>query len=175
MLSDSQIDELERLIVFSNMDDLPLVLGRAIPILFAELRMVRATLDSKVNAFLQGGTSDASGLPEGKSHAGTDSQSPQGVSGGNEFVGLDDSLPGNRQPQHDQGLAGGHPETIGEPGNGPKRKRGRPKGSRNKSKLGAGGGQQEVGGSVRGSDSGVSGLLPIQAPEGHGREGRVNE
>ena len=54
MLDDRQIDQLEQLIVFSTMDELPLVLSRAIPVLFAELRLVKATLDSKVNSFLEG-------------------------------------------------------------------------------------------------------------------------
>lgn len=59
MLSDEQIDSLEKLIVFSTMDQLPLILSRAIPVLFSELRLVKATLDSKVNNFLEGiGTDD---------------------------------------------------------------------------------------------------------------------
>jgi hypothetical protein len=57
MLSDSQVNELENLIVFSTMDNLPLVLSRAIPLLFSELRLVRATLDSRVGDFLGGITS----------------------------------------------------------------------------------------------------------------------
>lgn len=52
MLSDSQIDELEHFIFNSTTQDLPVVLGKALPLLFAELRVVRATLDSKVSAFL---------------------------------------------------------------------------------------------------------------------------
>lgn len=53
MLSDEQVDELERVIFGSTIDDLPMILGKALPLLFAELRIVRATLDSKVSRFLE--------------------------------------------------------------------------------------------------------------------------
>ena len=52
MLTDEQIDELEHFIFNSTTQDLPVVLGKALPLLFAELRVVRATLDSKVSTFL---------------------------------------------------------------------------------------------------------------------------
>jgi len=52
MLTDEQVDELERVIFGSTIDDLPMILGKALPLLFAELRVVRATLDSKVASFL---------------------------------------------------------------------------------------------------------------------------
>lgn len=54
MLTDQQVDELENVIFSSSIDDLPMVLGKALPLLFAELRIVRATLDSKVSTFLEG-------------------------------------------------------------------------------------------------------------------------
>ena len=47
MLTNEQVDELEAVIFGASMENLPLVLGKAIPLLFAELRVVRATLDSK--------------------------------------------------------------------------------------------------------------------------------
>ena len=58
MLSDAQIDEMENLIYFSEPDEVMEVLSKLIPVLFAELRITRGTLDSKVNLFLNG-VSDA--------------------------------------------------------------------------------------------------------------------
>ena len=52
MLSDEQIDEMERLIYFSEPDQVMEVLSKLIPVLFAELRITRGTLSSKVNQFL---------------------------------------------------------------------------------------------------------------------------
>ena len=52
MLSDAQIDEMERLIYFSKPDEVMEVLSKLIPVLFAELRITRGTLNSKVNSFL---------------------------------------------------------------------------------------------------------------------------
>ena len=74
MLTNEQVDELEAVIFGANMENLPLVLGKAIPLLFAELRVVRATLDSKVNNFL----GDMPDDQEGK----TDGRSDQNVCGG---------------------------------------------------------------------------------------------
>ena len=54
MLSDEQVNELENLIVYSELNQLPLILSRAIPILFSELRVVRAALDEKTSRFLGG-------------------------------------------------------------------------------------------------------------------------
>ena len=101
MLSDKQIDDLERLIVFGTMDDLPLILSRAIPVLFAELRLVRATLDSRVNDFLQGGLSNAGGVPQGDSHEGTDSGSAADVPERSQQLGLDREVHGSGQQEHD--------------------------------------------------------------------------
>ena len=67
MLSDEQINELEAVIFGANMENLPLVLGKAIPLLFAELRVVRATLDSKVNTFLGEMPDDKEGTTDGGS------------------------------------------------------------------------------------------------------------
>ena len=67
MLSNEQVDELEAVIFGANMENLPLVLGKAIPLLFAELRVVRATLDSKVNHFLGDMPDDKEGTTDGGS------------------------------------------------------------------------------------------------------------
>jgi hypothetical protein len=58
MLSDAEIDQLERLIVHSDLNQLPLILMRAVPMLFAELRVVRAALDQHTNSFLGEQTDD---------------------------------------------------------------------------------------------------------------------
>jgi hypothetical protein len=65
MLTDAQIDELEHFIFNSTTQDLPVVLGKALPLLFAELRVVRATLDSKVATFLGEVESHDTGREEG--------------------------------------------------------------------------------------------------------------
>jgi hypothetical protein len=67
MLTDSQVDELEAVIFGASMENLPLVLGKAIPLLFAELRVVRATMDSKVNDFLGEIPDDKEGNADGRS------------------------------------------------------------------------------------------------------------
>ena len=67
MLTNDQVDELEAVIFGANMENLPLVLGKAIPLLFAELRVVRATLDSKVNSFLGDLPDDEEGTTDGGS------------------------------------------------------------------------------------------------------------
>lgn len=67
MLTNEQVDELEAVIFGANMENLPLVLGKAIPLLFAELRVVRATLDSKVNSFLGDLPDDQEGTTDGGS------------------------------------------------------------------------------------------------------------
>ena len=62
MLSNSEVDELERLIVYSDLQRLPMILSKAIPILFSELRLTRAALDGKAMAFL-GAFEDEAGEP----------------------------------------------------------------------------------------------------------------
>lgn len=173
MLSDKQIDDLERLIVFGTMDDLPLILSRAIPVLFAELRLVRATLDSRVNDFLQGGL--PSDLPEAATdYEGTDRAGQTGVPEGGQPVGLDNQVPGH-SANADSVVDRGHsPQPQGSGEGKVVRKRGRPKGSRNKKRVDARDGQQAVGGEVQPDSSGDAGLLPIENPESHGREGRLN-
>jgi hypothetical protein len=145
MLDDRQIDELERLIVFSELKDLPMVLSRAIPLLFSELRLVKATLDSKVSNFL-GGFDAVTQRTEG-----VKDQDQEGVQGGE-----DDPAD---MAGHKAGSSVVHPSDGGRsderPGSGlpDKPRRGRPKGSKNKRKLDTGGLTQEVGG----QDSGLSG------------------
>lgn len=68
MLSNEQVDELEAVIFGANMETLPLVLGKAIPLLFAELRVVRATMESKVNDFLGEIPDDKEGNADGRSN-----------------------------------------------------------------------------------------------------------
>jgi len=97
MLTDEQIDSLERLIVFSTMDQLPLILSRAIPVLFSELRLVKATLDSKVNHFLEGiGTDDRAQPGDGDGDYGawhgTNGQGDLGVPAGGQHLGTQDEV-----------------------------------------------------------------------------------
>lgn len=172
MLDDRQIDELENLIVFSTMDQLPLVLSRAIPILFAELRLVRATLDSKVNDFLGGLPHD---LSTAANNEGTDRASQTGVPERRQPVGSDDPLPAPSQQGQGSGVGGGSSASEGGSGEGKvKRRGGRPKGSRNKKNLDAGDSSQTVRREVREEALGDSGILPIENITGHEREGRLN-
>lgn len=62
MLTDEQVDEIENLIYFAEPDQIMEVLSKLLPVLFAELRITRGTLDSKVNSFLNG-VSDARDEP----------------------------------------------------------------------------------------------------------------
>lgn len=59
MLSDEQLDQMEQMIYFAEPDEVMEVLSKLIPVLFAELRITRGTLNSKVNQFL-GDVSDGS-------------------------------------------------------------------------------------------------------------------
>jgi hypothetical protein len=156
MLNDSQVDELERLIVFSTMDNLPLVLSRAIPLLFSELRLVRATLDSKVGDFLGGiGHADEQREP-------VDSRpSSDGLRGGHESVAARPQVPGSGNAPADQGLAGrGHPSEGDQVA--PNRRRGRPKKVRGPVVVDTGAGQPQVGGQAA-PETGVTDILGIEA------------
>ena len=156
MLEDKQIDELERLIVFSELKDLPMILSRAVPLLFSELRLVKATLDSKVNHFLGGLDAVAHGteVPHGKSE--------EGLRSGSHDMGPDNLLPAVVQGGNSGG-GGRHPaEEAGNQGGGVKRGRGRPKGSRNKSQLEPRGSEIEMGGGQPGQQ-GTIGAGGIEA------------
>ena len=52
MLTNEQIDQMEQMIYFAEPDEVMEVLSKLIPVLFAELRITRGTLDSKVSQFL---------------------------------------------------------------------------------------------------------------------------
>lgn len=69
MLSDEQIDEMENLIYFSEPDQVMEVLSKLLPVLFAELRITRGTLDSKVNSFLNGVSDARDSTDEGTNDA----------------------------------------------------------------------------------------------------------
>lgn len=140
MLDDRQIDELERLIVFSELRDLPMILSRAIPLLFSELRLVKATLDSKVNNFLGGLDAVSHGTGP------TEEETQGAVREGGVDLGTVHRQPTSPKEvdQADAGRSGAE-AAAGERPSG-KRGRGRPKGSRNKQQVDARGSQPEVGG-----------------------------
>jgi hypothetical protein len=156
MLSDAQVDELERLIVFSTMDTLPLVLSRAVPLLFSELRLVRATLDSKVGDFLGGITNADDQRTVVATGAGE-----AGLRERHEPVAVRPQVQGHGNPPADQGLAGGEHQGQGDTGQ-PKRRRGRPKKGSGPSQLDTGAGQPQVGGPVT-PEVGVDSVLGIEA------------
>ncbi len=156
MLTDAQVDELERLIVFSTMDTLPLVLSRAVPLLFSELRLVRATLDSKVGDFLGGITNADDQRTEVATGAGE-----AGLRERHEPVAARPQVQRNGNPPADQGLAGGEHQGQGDTGQ-PKRRRGRPKKGSGPSQLDTGAGQPQVGGQVT-PEVGVDSVLGIEA------------
>ena len=72
MLSDEQINEMENLIYFSEPDEVMEVLSKLIPVLFAELRITRGTLNSKVDSFLNGVDHARDSLDEGTNDAPSD-------------------------------------------------------------------------------------------------------
>jgi len=151
MLDDRQIDELERLIVFSELKDLPMILSRAVPLLFSELRLVKATLDSKVNNFLGGldAQSHSTKGHTGASEGGIlDRQNHQAGVG----VGEQGGASGVHPPHSPRPNQDGASKASGA---GDRPRRGRPKGSRNKSKVDAGGGKEKVGGGEQGQSSGL--------------------
>lgn len=152
-MTDEQVDELERLIIYSTMDNLPLVLSRAIPLLFAELRTVRATLDARVNSFLEGFTDDA--RAEGGDSAGI----PVGADvdrGGDEVsLGIAEgtaAMPGGDHQAEDL------PKVEGS-----KRRRGRPKKGRDQGVVDGGSSPEPVGGPLP-VEAGDAGVLPISGP-----------
>lgn len=155
MLTDDQVDELERLIIYASMDTLPLVLSRAIPVLFAELRTVRAAMDSRAQAFLEGfdvghgrpSTDDSRGLSVGHDSL---------ASGPEVLLGSEDGT---------QVSAGGaHSPEISPEENRPVRKRTRRKARGDTPELVGGGSVSKVGGEVP-VPGGEPGILPIQAIE----------
>ena len=157
MLTNDQVNELENLIVFSTMDNLRLVLSRAVPLLFSELRLVRATLDSKLADFL-GGISNADVEREP-----VDSRpSADGLRSRTELVAARPQVQGDGNPPADQRLARGDDSDTGHQGQ-PKRRRGRPKKATSPSELDTGAGQPQVGGATD-SEEGFDAILGIEAP-----------
>ncbi len=154
MLSDKQVNDLENLIVFSTMDNLPLILSRAIPLLFSELRLVRATLDSKVGDFLGGIHDQREEVGEG---AGDSGLPPR-----HEPVEAGPKVSGDGHAGGDQAVAGEQGEAQ-ERGDGThRRKRGRPKKAGGSVSLDTGASQQEVGGEADPAQ-GFDSLLGIEA------------
>lgn len=159
MLSDEQVDQLEQLIIYSTMDNLPLVLSRAIPLLFAELRTVRAALDQKANSFLEGvlneqaaeqavGTSDGEG-PSGLHERDVD-QRPD------EEASFPDKQAGPAVPGGDSAT-----EKPAKPAR-PRRGRNRPAARRDQPVVDAGASVAEVDGPVRDA-AGDPRILPLQS------------
>ena len=72
MLTDEQVDEIENLIYFAEPDQIMEVLSKLLPVLFAELRITRGTLDSKVNSFLNGVSDARDSANEGTNDAPKD-------------------------------------------------------------------------------------------------------
>ena len=72
MLTDQQVDEIENLIYFAEPDQIMEVLSKLLPVLFAELRITRGTLDSKVNSFLNGVNDARDSANEGTNDAPKD-------------------------------------------------------------------------------------------------------
>ena len=152
MLDDRQIDELERLIVFSELKDLPMILSRAIPLLFSELRLVKATLDSKVSNFLGGLDAVSHGT------VATEGETQRGVRERGVDLGVVHSQPTSPKEvdTSDSGRSGAEAADGERPAG--KRGRGRPKGSRNKQQVDARGSQPEMGGQSLGQPGAASGV-----------------
>ena len=73
MLSNEQIDQMEQMIYFAEPDEVMEVLSKLIPVLFAELRITRGTLDSKVSQFL-GEVNEQHPTPENAGDAPADKE-----------------------------------------------------------------------------------------------------
>ena len=130
MLTDEQIDELEHFIFNSTTQDLPVVLGKALPLLFAELRVVRATLDSKVSNFLgevevghdrarEGGGSPLSGGRKDPAGSDGDHESADGAGGiaasAHELHRDEDGGEGVCITREDKGVDSGDTEVLDAP------------------------------------------------------------
>lgn len=159
MLTDEQVDELERLIVYATMDNLPLILSRAIPLLFSELRTVRATLDARINNLLEGITDGGNGIPTGSHQAGLPERHV-GVEGGPQ-------VPLASEARREGGAGGNRAPEEHAKGDGPKPRRTRRKARGGEGELDGGSGEPAVGGPVSG-ESGGPGVLPIAGIPGHG-------
>lgn len=73
MLTNEQIDQMEQMIYFAEPDEVMEVLSKLIPVLFAELRITRGTLDSKVSQFL-GDVNEQHHAPENAGDAPADTE-----------------------------------------------------------------------------------------------------
>lgn len=157
MLSDDQINELERGLFTAVRADVPLLVGKWLPVLFTELRLARAALDAKAQDFLMGGDSDLPGRAIGHS-----ASTPEGDGGG-----LPDGDEHPRRPEEVEPVAEASGVTDAPPVGGGKGKRRqasrRPKPRRNREAAGpyeglvvTGGSEPEMGGedseSVPGSE-----------------------
>ena len=109
MLSNEEIDKLENLIVFSELNRLPLILSRAIPALFAELRVVRAALDEKTASFLGDLIDDRNGASDTNN-----SQHTPAVNSGlpDRVVGVE---PATQVPAPQEAGGVRHPDESGSP------------------------------------------------------------
>lgn len=70
MLSEQEIDQLEAVIANSTLQQLPMLLMKAIPLLFSELRVARAALESHSNDLLRELTSEFAKQDSGASQEG---------------------------------------------------------------------------------------------------------
>lgn len=156
MLRDDEIDQLENYIVHSTIQDLPALLMRAIPLLFSELRLARAALDQQTAAFLQGGHRDSQG-------EAVNGREGSGVAGGVPTGGFDlatshEAPPGDEGSDHHADPPRGSGEAVHSEVR-PQPAGNRRKSRRNKGKLDARGGGEEVRG------EGVK-VLPLQPRRG---------
>lgn len=141
MLSDSQVDQLERLFWDSTLEEFPSVLGRYLPILFSELRTVRLLYNDRVDDFFSANTTE-------DSHGGQEEDSRNNPA-------LRGRVLLNIHQENEAGLGGnGDPRSIERSDTDQasqlpsKRGRGRPKGSRSKGKLVARADSEQVGGEI---------------------------
>lgn len=141
MLSDSQVDQLERLFWDSTLEEFPSVLGRYLPILFSELRTVRLLYSDRVDDFFSANTTEDTS--HGRHEDSRDNPALRGRVLTNEHQENEAGLGGNGDPRsierEDTDQASQLPA---------KRGRGRPKGSRSAGKLVARTDSEQVGGEI---------------------------
>ena len=155
MLTDDQVDKLERMFWSSTIDEMPMILGRYLPLLFQELRTVRQLYHGRVEEFFAEPTTDLvrdhdvkdqqleSGVPDGAERAAHPTALRQrAYSGTDPISSVSESKSVGGSGDSGGSDAGADSQLI------PHRKRGRPKGSRNKVRVGRADSGAEVGGEV---------------------------
>jgi len=160
MLSDQEINSLEGILFGAHRNEVPLLVGKWLPVLFVELRLARSALEAKAFEFFGDGPDDSADLPSDDPGANQASDY-QGLPIGHEHAQGPTEVEPVAEESHPQPASGGGGGEVKGKGRG---KRSKPR--RNRTAQGpyeglvvAGGGGEPVGGEeveqVRGSGEGA--------------------